>query len=134
MMNERLSLKILAFGSRLSLRRLNELVKNEDVIIVGYTNPEETLSLLENRVYDLIIVDYRAREADAVLRTAFCFAEAPVAVLIDESFTDWRKLRDWPIDGYLPDGAGSTEFIARLKAFFRRKPVYQRILSSDIRN
>jgi DNA-binding response OmpR family regulator len=134
MMNERLSLKMLAYGSRMAIRRLNELVKSEDVLIIGYTDPQETLSLLENRTYDMIVVDYRAAESDAVLRTAFCFAEAPVAVLIDESFTDWRKLRDLPIDGYLPDGAGSIEFIARLKAFLRRKPVYQRILSSDIRN
>jgi DNA-binding response OmpR family regulator len=134
MMNERLSLKILAFGSRITLRRLNDLVKTEDILIVGFSDPEETLSYLEKKVFDLIIVDYRGIDSDAVLRTAFCFAEAPVTVLIDESFTDWRKLRDLPIDGYLPDGAGSTEFIARLKAFLRRKPVYQRILSSDIRN
>jgi DNA-binding response OmpR family regulator len=133
-MNKRLSLKILAFGSRITLRRLNELVKSEDIQIAGFSDPTDTLALLEREYFDMVLVDNQADNSDAVLRTTFCFAEAPVAVLLQESTADWRKLRNLPVDGFLPDGVGSTEFLARLKAFLRRKPVYQRVLSPDIKN
>jgi DNA-binding response OmpR family regulator len=133
-MNERISLKILAFGSKITLRRLNELVKSEDIRIIGFSDPSETLNLLESSHFDLVIVDNQAINSEAVLRTTFCFAEAPVAILLQENLADWRKLRTLPVDGYLPDGVGSIEFLARLKAFLRRKPVYQKILTPDIKN
>jgi DNA-binding response OmpR family regulator len=134
MINDKLPTRILAYGSKITIRRLMELVISENIEICGYSQSEETLSYLEENAFDLVIVDHRAIDADAVLRTTFCFAEAPVAILIDEAITDWKKLRNLPVDGYLPDGVGSNEFLARLKTFFRRKPVYQRILTPDIRN
>jgi DNA-binding response OmpR family regulator len=133
-MNEKLSLKILAFGSKITLKRLSDLVKSENIRIVGFSDPSATLDLLESISFDLVIVDNQAADSEAVLRTTFCFAEAPVAILLQESISDWRKLRNLPVDGYLPDGVGSIEFLARLKAFLRHKPIYQKILTPDIKN
>jgi hypothetical protein len=133
-MNRQMPLKILAFASRITLMRLHELVKSEDILIRGFSDPSDTLTKLESEYFDMVIVDDRADNSEAVLRTTFCFAEAPVAVLLQESTADWRKLRNLPVDGFLPDGVGSLEFLARLKAFLRRKPVYQRVLSPDIKN
>jgi DNA-binding response OmpR family regulator len=134
MRNEHLSLNVLAFGSQIMLSRLNDLLETEDINIYGFSDPLKTLDLLGNVSFDLIIVENQAVNAEAVLRTTFCFAEAPVAILLQESAADWRKLRNLPVDGYLPDGVSKTEFIARLRALIRRRPIYHRLLSPNMRN
>jgi DNA-binding response OmpR family regulator len=120
-------LKILAFGSPVMIDRITDMVNQEEVRITGYSEGSTGIALLEKEPFDMVIVDNLSEDADSICQNAICLAAAPVALFVRESGTDWRRLREVEVDGYLPDGTGKAEFMARLKTFFRRKPAARKV-------
>ena len=116
-------LRILAFGSPVMISRLTDLVNQEEVKITGYSEASAGITLLEKEPFDIIIIDNLAKDAESICQNAICLATAPVALFLRESVADLHKLRDVEVDGFLPDGTGRAEFMARIKAFFRRKTI-----------
>lgn len=120
-------LKILAFGSPVMIERISDMVDQEEVRITGYSEGSTGIALLKKEPFDMVIVDNLSEDAGSICQNAIGLAAAPVALFVRETGVDWRRLREVEVDGYLPDGTGKAEFMARLKTFFRRKPAARKV-------
>ena len=118
-----LKLKILAFGSRIMLQRLIARANPEEVTITACSESTTADDVLQKERFDMVIVENSFEDAEGICRNITNKAGLPVAIMFQPYSTDWKSLRTWEVDGYLPEEAGSAELMARIKAFSRRKPV-----------
>jgi len=120
-------MKILAFGSNLMVRRLTDVMGRDETNVVGMSDAAQALSLLAREYFDMVIVDSIFRDSADFCRDIAHLNRLPVAVLLEDKLTDWQQLRALEVDGYLFDGAGKAEMLARVKALSRRKLVAYRV-------
>ena len=114
--------KILAIGNPIMVRRLAAKIDRDQFTVTGCNNADEAAGLLENDQFDMVIVDNLVHNAGFVCKTAAVAGEAPVTVLLQEKPVNWRELGSLAVDGFLTDSGTNAEFMARLRAYLRRKP------------
>jgi DNA-binding response OmpR family regulator len=117
--------RILAYGTKIMLYRLSARLNKDEVILTGCSEASETIAALSKGLFDMVIVDHLARDAETICQAAVSSTRVPVVLMIRESDADWKQLRRLEVDGYLFDEAGSLEMMARIRALSRRKAVYQ---------
>jgi DNA-binding response OmpR family regulator len=120
-------MKILFFGSNLMVRRLTDVMGRDEMNVVGISDEAKALSLLARERFDMVIVDSIFQESADFCRNIAHLNRLPVAVMLQEKAADWQQIRALEVDGYLYDGAGKAEIMARLKAVSRRKMAAYRI-------
>jgi DNA-binding response OmpR family regulator len=113
--------KILVIGNPMMVRRLSSKIDREQFSMIGYDNPDEAVSLLQNEQFDLVIVDNLVRNADLVCFRTSAMGDIPVTLLLQCKPVDWRNLETLKVDGFLLDSGTNAEFNARLRAYIRRK-------------
>lgn len=116
-------LKVLAFGTQIMLRRLISQVDKYEIEITSCSEAGEATKELNQKHFDIVIVDYFVKDAEQICRNAINITHIPVAVMMQEKFADWKSLRRLEADGYIPDDKGSEELMARIRAYSRRSRV-----------
>jgi DNA-binding response OmpR family regulator len=116
----RLKLKILALGNEMMLRRLKSRVDPDETEITGCSSTSEAAGLLADIDFDMVIIDSRFQDAEAVCRHINGFTSTPVVLMFRENAADWKQIRNLSVDGFLPEDAGNAELMARIKACTRR--------------
>ncbi len=104
------------------LRRLVSQIDAEEFCITGCSEADSAAAILNQERFDIVIVDDLVEDAAKVCEKAACDSGAPVALLLGEKPTNWSKLRDLTVDGYIQDGTGKAELMARIRAYTRRFP------------
>jgi DNA-binding response OmpR family regulator len=120
-------MKILFFGSNHMVRRLTDVMGRDEMNVVGISDEARALSLLDRERFDMVIVDSVFQASVDFCRNIAHLNRLPVAVMLQEKAADWQQLRELEVDGYLYDGAGKAEILARIKAVSRRMTVTYRI-------
>ena len=114
--------RILAIGTPMMVRRLSAKIDGEQFAVTGCQDSEQAVALLQREEFDMVIVDNLVHNADSVCLHASTRGEAPVTLLLQEKPVDWRGLGALTVDGFLQDSGTNAEFIARLRAYIRRRP------------
>jgi DNA-binding response OmpR family regulator len=113
-------LKIIALTNATTFQRLNDSLSADDIVLVGLTKTSDVISLVSQEKCDFFLVDSLFDEADYACTSLGELDVAPVGLLIHEDETNWKQLRSWDVDGFLPQEAGTVELTARIKAILRR--------------
>ena len=114
--------KILAIGNPMMVCRLSAKIDTEKFAVTGCENSTEAVTLLEHEHFDMVIVDNLVRNAEKVCKNAAIISDSPVALLLQDKLVDWRGLGELKVDGFILDGGTKAEFMARIRAYIRRKP------------
>ena len=118
----KLKLKILALGTELMLRQLENQLDSYEVSIFSYCEYSAIADLLKKEQFDLVIIDNRVKDVETICHEVVRLAAVPVAVMLREQMADWKQLSKLEVDCYLAEEAGRDELGARIKACSRRKP------------
>lgn len=113
-------LRVLVLGNSITVRRLTECVTDAGMDLVSFTEFPEALVILKQEKFDLAVIDSQHNEARLAIQSIAQLGCAPVALLIRENETNWKNLRSWDVDGFVPEESGKVEFVARIKAISRR--------------
>lgn len=94
--------------------------------MVGTSDDLEATMALQKQVgFDLAIVDSQAEKAEAVCQCINDLWTIPLVLIVSVKQPDWEKLQSLGASGYLPEGAGDEELVARLRVTLRRSPAGQ---------
>jgi DNA-binding response OmpR family regulator len=115
--------KILAVGNPMMVRRLSSKIDREQFAVTGCHDPAEAANFLACEQFDLVIVDVLVHNPEIVCQNLAVLGDTPVTLLLQEKPVNWRGLGALSVDGFLLDGGTNAEFMARLRAYARRKPV-----------
>ena len=121
-MSNNVKQKILAIGNPMTVCRLSAKIDAEQFAVTGCESSTEAATLLEHEHFDVVIVDNLVHNADKVCKNAAITADTPVALLLQDKLVDWRSLGELKVDGFILDGGTKAEFMARIRAYIRRKP------------
>jgi DNA-binding response OmpR family regulator len=121
-MSSNIKQKILAIGNPLTVCRLSAKIDEEQFAVTGCESSSEAASMLEHEHFDVVIVDNLVHNAEKVCKYAAINADTPVALLLQDRLVDWRNLGELKVDGFILDGGTKAEFMARIRAYIRRKP------------
>jgi DNA-binding response OmpR family regulator len=122
---------ILAFGSPTMISGLISLIGGENMHIVGISDSHKVYSLLNQKLFDMVIVDTQIQDAAPICRNIVRFSGLPVALMFRETELDWSQFSNLEVDGYLSQGSGKAELIARIRAVTRRKQVKRKVESGS---
>jgi hypothetical protein len=121
-MSNNIKQKILAIGNPLTVCRLSAKIDADQFVVTGCESPAEADILLEREHFDVVIVDNLVPGAEKVCKKAAIMSDTPVALLLQDKLVDWRGLGELKVDGFILDGGTRAEFMARVRAYIRRKP------------
>jgi len=120
--NQEMTMKVMVFGSKRIVQKLTESLKGTGIDLVSLTEMPGVRGLLEQRTFDLVLVDSFIEKTEAVCHHIREFGTIPLALIVNERKSDWGRLEPLGADGYLPEEAGKNELAARLRAMWRRFP------------
>ena len=80
----------------------------------------QAMAVMEMNSVDVAIVDGLVEGASEICRVIGRLVNIPVVLTVGDSQIEWERLQSLDIDGYLPEGAGDAEIVARLRAVVRR--------------
>jgi two-component system response regulator VicR len=107
-------------GNDLLAQRLALTLGREGIRVTHATQLPVAVSQLRKKKFDLAIVDSSLESADEICARIMEQHSVPVALMVDESEADWKRVCLIKTDGFLTEGASDTELIARIKAILRR--------------
>jgi DNA-binding response OmpR family regulator len=113
-------LKVMALGNTMTIKRISDCVSNVGIELVSLTDTATALARLKQERFDIIVIDSLLNEAYSAVQSISELGCAPVALLTRENDTNWKHLRTWDVDGFVPEEAGNYELVARIKAISRR--------------
>lgn len=82
---------------------------------------DEAVDRLQQERFDIILIDSLLGEGDKACRCLGKISSSPVALLVREKDTNWKKFDSWELDGFVFEGASGTEVTARIRAISRRR-------------
>jgi DNA-binding response OmpR family regulator len=112
--------KILAIGNPMTVCRLAAKIDEEQFAVTGCESSADAANILEHE--HVVIVDNLVQNAEKVCKNAAITSDTPVALLLQDKLVDWRGLGELKVDGFILDGGTKAEFMARIRAYIRRKP------------
>ena len=83
------------------------------------TEAPEVVALLEQKRFDLVVVDASVEKAEVVCRFVSQLGHVPVVLMVKKRQANWKELKSLDVDGYLLDGVGGAELAARLRVVVR---------------
>lgn len=114
-------MKVALFGRMVTIQKiLGSLTGNGLEISVDPQELDRLKVMGEIEHFDLAIVDSLAKDAEA---TCHCLDETgsvPLILVVRGKQADWMKLQSIDAYGYLSDGMGKEELVARMRAIMRR--------------
>ena len=113
-------LRVMVLGNTMTIKRIADCVSDTGIMLVPITDSAIALDRLKREKFDIIVVDSLLTEAFSTVQSISQLGCAPVALLTRENDINWKKLRSWEVDGFVPEEAGNFELIARIKAISRR--------------
>jgi hypothetical protein len=114
--------KILAIGSPIMVRRLQNRIDLNQFKVIPCHNSGEAENILASEEIDMVIIGDLFSEAESICRRAAIKNDTPVALLLQEKPVNWRERGHLKVDGFLSDGGTNAEMTARIRALIRRKP------------
>ena len=113
-------MKIAVFGRRIIKEKLSRCFGNEGVELIELSEALDTITLVRQGKYDLVVVDGLAQGADTICNILGQTGNIPVVLLLGRTKADWSKLQSLSVSGYVRREAEGAELAARLKAIARR--------------
>lgn len=113
-------MKIIALSNATTLQRLNDSLSADDIVLVGLSKTSDVINMMRKEKCDFFLVDSLLEEANYACASLEKLDLAPVGLLIHDDETNWKQLRSWDVDGFLPEEVGAVEMTARIKAILRR--------------
>lgn len=105
------------------LNKLTQLLPSQGFGVVSTADSLDNLStLLHKSAFDMAIVHGGAQGAQNAFYLLDGFWGIPVVFMMGRKESDWQKLKLLNAYAYIPEEAGETELIIRLKAAYRRFP------------
>lgn len=89
--------------------------------LASFTEIPEVIALLEQKRFDLVVIDASVETAEVVCRSVNQLGCAPVVLILKKKQANWKELESLNVDGYLLEGVGGAELAARLQAVVRRR-------------
>ena len=120
-----MAIRVIVFGSKETVEKLTASLDGKGFDLVSLTEAPEVLALLEQKRFDLVVVDASVEKAEVVCRSVSHFGQVPVALMIKKRQANWKELKSLDVDGYLLDGVGGAELAVRLQAIVRRSSAKQ---------
>jgi DNA-binding response OmpR family regulator len=129
-----MAIRVIVFGSKETEQKLTDSLDGKGFDLVCRTEVSEVVALLEQKRFDLVVVDASVEKAEVACRSVSQFGHVPVALMVKKRQANWKELKSLDVDGYLLDGVGGAELAARLQAVVRRRSSAKRIEKSEKRN
>ena len=120
-----MAIRVIVFGSKETVEKLTASLDGKGFDLVSLTEAPEVLALLEQKRFDLVVVDASVEKAEVVCRSVSQFGQVPVALMVKKRQANWKELKSLDVDGYLLDGVGGAELAVRLQAIVRRSSAKQ---------
>ena len=120
-----MAIRVIVFGSKETVEKLTASLDGKGFDLVSLTEAPEVLALLEQKRFDLVVVDASVEKAEVVCRSVNQFGQVPVALMVKKRQANWKELKSLDVDGYLLDGVGGAELAVRLQAIVRRSSAKQ---------
>ncbi len=114
-------IKILAVGVLASLQRLESAVHGNGIRITGVETASKAITLLKQEKFDAVIIDFECGVKPEICDDLYELTKVPLALLINQTLANWKELRTWRVDGFIPEESSNIELVARIKAITRRK-------------
>ena len=115
-----MAIRVIVFGSTKTVQKLTASLDGKGFDLVSLTEAPEVLALLEQKRFDLVVVDASVEKAEVVCRSVSQLGHVPVALMVKKRQANWKELKSLDVDGYLLDGVGGAELAVRLQAIVRR--------------
>lgn len=110
----------MAIANTMTITRLNACMDNNGVDLIGIAKMPEAIARLQQERFDVILIDSLLEEAGEACHCICEIARTPIALLVKETEANWQKLCGWEVDGFVPEGSGKIELVARMRAISRR--------------
>lgn len=103
------------------MEKLTACLDGKGFDLVSITEAPEVVALLEQKRFDLVVVDASVEKAEVACRSISQLGHIPVALIVKKRQANWKELKSLDVDGYLFDRVGGVELAARLQAIVRRR-------------
>ncbi len=114
-------MKAMVFGTVLMVEELGSLLVEEGLEVASTSDTFQAVNLMMDGGIDLVILDGSLQDSETLGHCLGQLANVSVVLAVDNKQNDWERLRSLDIDGYIPDGAGKAEAMARIRAVVRRR-------------
>jgi len=115
-----MTVSVIVFGSKKTVQKLTASLVGKRFDLVSLTEVPEVIALLEQKRFDLVIVDASVEKAEVACRSVSQLGHVPVVLMVKKRQANWEELKSLDVDGYLLDGVGGAELAVRLQAVVRR--------------
>ena len=122
-----MTMRVMVFGSKRTAQKLTTSLNGKGFELTSLAKVPEVMAQLEQKRFDLVVVDSSVERAEAVCHSVDMCGHVPVMIMVRERLANWEKLDSLDVDGYLPNGVGSILLAARLQAVERRCSSIKRI-------
>ena len=129
-----MAIRVIVFGSTKTVQKLIASLDGKGFDLVSLTEAPEVVALLEQKRFDLVVVDASVAKAEMACRSVRQFGHVPVALVVRKRQANWKELKSLDVDGYLLDGVWGAELAARLQAIVRRRSSAKRIEKNEENN
>ena len=129
-----MAIRVIVFGSTKTVQKLTASLDGKGFDLVSLTEAPEVVALLEQKRFDLVVVDASVKKAEMVCRSVNQLGHVPVALMVKKRQANWKELKSLDVDGYLLDGVGGAELAVRLQAIVRRRSSAKRIEKNEENN
>lgn len=126
-----MAIRVIVFGSKETEQKLTDSLDGKGFDLVCRTEVSEVVALLEQKRFDLVVVDASVEKAEVACRSVSQLGHVPVALMVKKGQANWKKMKSLDVDGYLLDGVGGAELAARLQAVVRRRSSAKRIEGNE---
>ena len=113
-------MRVMVFGSKRIAQKLTTSLNGKGFELTSFAKVPEVMAQLEQKRFDLVVVDSSVERAEAVCHSVDMFGHVPIMIMVRERRANWDKLDSLDVDGYLSNGVGSIVLAARLQAVERR--------------
>lgn len=120
-------MRVMVFGSKRIAQKLTTSLNGKGFELTSLAKVPEVMAQLEQKRFDLVVVDSSVERAEAVCHSVDMLGQVPIVIMVRERRANWEKLDSLDVDGYLPNGVGSIVLAARLQAVERRCSSIKRI-------
>jgi len=129
-----MAIRVIVFGNKETVEKLTASLDGKGFDLVCRTEVPEVVALLEQKKFDLVVVDASVEKAELACRAVSKLGHIPVALIIKKRQANWKELKSLDVDGYLLDGVGGAELAARLQAVVRRRSSAKQIEKNEENN
>jgi DNA-binding response OmpR family regulator len=115
-----MQLRVLSLGSNNVNRRVADSLTGSQIELICQTDESEAIHQMAKSKFDLALVDGNINDLATTCSRINWICRTPIAMLIEEDQTDWKKLGDLDVDGFISREANKMEMVAHFQTIARR--------------